>query len=397
MKILQINSVSGLGSTGRITNDIASMLLSKGHESFIAYGRKKSVKRDSVIKIGSKFDVYYHVFITRFFDKHGYGSQKSTEDLTKKIDDINPDIIHLHNIHGYYLNIEILFNYLKKIKKPVVWTLHDCWAFTGHCTHFDYIGCEKWIKGCETCPLIKEYPSSMVDNSSLNYLKKKELFNSLENLTIITPSKWLAEKVKKSFLKNYPVKVINNGVDLKEFTPVKSDFRKEKGIDEKFIILGVANKWNESKGLDTFIRLGKELDENYQIILVGENNNKSKIPKNIILIDKTDTIKELAKIYSAADVFLNPTLQDTYPTTNMEALACGTPVVTFDTGGSVEMIDESCGVIVGKNDFDDLVFKLKKIKETNFISEENCLKKSKSFNKNDKYLLYFDLYKGVYL
>lgn len=248
MRILQVNSVCGRGSTGRIVLDIHNELIKQGHQSFIAYGREPAVDCNGVIRIGSKYDVYLHVLRTRIFDEHGFGSRKATAKFIKKIDEIKPDIIHLHNIHGYYLNIEVLFNYFKEVQVPMVWTLHDCWSFTGHCAYFDYVGCSRWREGCFRCPQKSRYPSSwFFDKSLVNWKKKKELFAGFKNMTLVTPSRWLAELVKQSFLKDYHVVVIPNGIDTSVFKPTPSDFRKRYGLENKFIILGVANVWEERK------------------------------------------------------------------------------------------------------------------------------------------------------
>lgn len=396
MKVLQINSVCGTGSTGRIAVDLYKVLESQGHECKIAYGRGDAPDAINNIKIGNKFDNYWHVFKTRVFDKHGFGSRNATKKFIKKIKEYDPDIIHLHNIHGYYINIEILFNFLKEFDKPVVWTLHDCWAFTGHCSYFDYIGCDRWKERCHSCPQKSTYPSSkFFDNSKFNYEKKKELFTSIKNMTIVTPSIWLGDLVKKSFLKIYDVKVINNGIDLKVFKPTKSDFRKKYNLEDKFIVLGVASVWNDRKGLKYFIELFRNLEDNYKIVLVGINEKQKKLlPSDIITINRTNNIKELAEIYTVADIFVNPTLEDNFPTTNLEALACGTPVITFDTGGSPECIDENSGTKVKKGDIESIVKTLKK-NYSNIKYKNYCISSSKNFNCINKYLEYIELYEVI--
>jgi len=310
MKVLQINSVCGMGSTGRIATDIHNSLIDLGHESYIAYGRDLPKNCDDAIRIGTKFDNYINVAKTRLLDEHGFGSKKATKEFINKVKDINPDIIHLHNLHGYYTNIEVLFNYLKEANKPVVWTLHDCWSFTGHCTYFDYVGCDKWKTGCNSCPEKKAYPSSFIfDNSKNNYINKKEIFTRVKNLTIVTPSQWLANLVQESFLNEYPVKVINNGIDLNTFRPNAGDFRKIFNLNGKFIILGVASVWDRRKGLKYFVELADKLSEDEVIVLVGLTEKQiKKIPKNIIGITRTNNVEELVDIYSSADVFVNPTL-----------------------------------------------------------------------------------------
>ncbi|KRQ85860.1 GDP-mannose-dependent alpha-(1-6)-phosphatidylinositol monomannoside mannosyltransferase [Caloramator mitchellensis] len=400
MKVLQINSVCGVGSTGRIATDIHQILKEQGHESYIAYGRGEAKNCDNAIRIGNDLDIYKHVALTRIFDKHGFSSKKATIDFIKKVEKINPDVIHLHNIHGYYINIEVLFNYLKTCNKRIIWTLHDCWAFTGHCAYFDYVGCDKWKKQCDNCPQKNKYPQSIfIDNSYLNYKRKKELFTGIKNMTIVTPSNWLANLVKESFLNEYEVKVIHNGIDLNVFKPVDgSNFRKKYNIQDKFIILGVANVWDERKGLKYFIELSKMIDENFKIVIVGLNEKQLKsLPKNIIGIKRTNSIDELVEIYSASDVFVNPTLEEVLGLVNLEALVCGTPVITFNTGGSVECIENNSEFIVEKVNIDDLIAKIlkykdKKDEEKDIIKKESIIRVKDFFDKDKKFYDYIKLY-----
>jgi putative colanic acid biosynthesis glycosyltransferase len=357
LKVLQINTVCGVGSVGRIVRQIHEALREKGHESYIAYGRKP-LGCDGAIRIGGDLDVYFHVFLTRVFDLHGFGSKKATKKFLKIVEEINPDIIHLHNIHGYYLNIEVLFDFLKSFDKPVVWTLHDCWAFTGHCSHFTYAKCERWKTGCYSCPEKKSYPRSVIfDNSKSNYARKKKAFTSVKNMTLVTPSQWLAGLVKESFLGDYPVQVIPNGIDTEVFKPTPSDFKKRYGLDGKFLILGVANVWEKRKGFDYFLDLSKYLSDDEIIVLVGLSDERIKnLPNNIIGIKRTNSAKELAEIYTAADVFFNPTLEDNYPTVNLEAQACGTYVITFDSGGTKEtIVSKESGIAIKPCNAEDIM------------------------------------------
>lgn len=399
MKVLQINSVCGIGSTGRIATDIHNNITEQGHESYIAYGRDVPKNCDKAIKIGSKLDNYRHVAKTRIFDKHGFGSKKATHEFIKNVKDINPDIIHLHNIHGYYLNIEILFNYLKGANKPVVWTLHDCWSFTGHCSHFDYIGCDKWETGCFDCPQKKEYPKSLIiDNSANNYADKYNLFAGLDKLTLVAPSNWLKEQIKFSFLKKYNAELINNGIDLDIFKPLESDFREKYNLKNKYIILGVANNWGLKKGLDYFIRLSKKLRNDEVIVLVGVTRTQiENLPPNVLGVIKTTDTNELAEIYSAADVFVNPTLEEVLGLVNIEALACGTPVVTFNTGGSIECIDINSGIIVDRGNITKLYEAINQIKELGKGNySKNCIEQvNEKFDKNDRIKDYIKLYKKM--
>lgn len=398
MKLLQINSTVNTTSTGRITEEIGQALQKQGHKSYIAYKKAgPSGSSSHLIRIGNNLDVYMHGLKTRLFDGHGFGSKRATHNLVREIEEINPDVIGLHNLHGYYLNVEVLFDYLKEIQKPVLWTFHDCWPFTGHCCFFDYVSCDKWKTECYNCPLSNKYPASwLVDNSTENFYRKKDLFNGLENMTIVTPSHWLKNLIGQSFLSSYPVEVINNGIDLKRFKPVNTDNLKSKyDITDKNILLGVASVWDRRKGLDYFIKLSKRLDDQYRIILIGLTEDKIRdLPENIIGIERTENIDELVSFYSTADVFVNPTLVDNFPTTNLEALACGTPVITFDTGGSPEAIDEETGFVVDKADEEQLYQVVTKI--TQYPSDnyrDICRNRAKEyFSKEDRYQEYIDLY-----
>ena len=390
MKIFQINSTCGFGSTGRIAVDILKELEKNGGEGIIAYGRNSAPENVNSYRIGSDLDVKIHGVLSRITDRQGFYGTSATKKLIEKIKDYNPDIIHLHNIHGYYLNVAVLFDFLKEYNKPIVWTLHDCWAFTGHCAYFSFNGCEKWKTECNTCPLKKDYPTSLVmDNSKKNYEQKKELFTKPDNITIVTPSKWLKDLTEKSFLGKYPVKVINNGIDLTKFKPTESDFREKNNLQDKFIILGVASVWEERKGLKDFIKLNEMLSENEKIVLVGlDDNQLATLPEDIIGIKRTSSIEELAEIYSSADVFVNPTYEDNYPTTNLEAISCGTPVVTYITGGSPESVFEGNGFSVPQGDVKGIYDAIKKV--------DGCKTPTKDFfDASKRYKEYVDLYKEI--
>lgn len=342
MKVLMINSVCGIKSTGRIATDLADMLTEKGHMVKIAYGREEIPEKykEYAVRIGNEWDVRLHALEVRLFDNAGFGSKKATLKFLEWVREFAPDIIHLHNLHGYYINVELLFKFLKEYKKPVIWTLHDCWAFTGHCAHFDLCKCYKWKTECHKCPQKKEYPASiLLDNSRKNYRNKKKAFQGVDNMVIVTPSNWLAGLVKESFLQQYETRVINNGIDLTMFKPTEGEFREKHKLENKIIVLGVASAWGVRKGLVDFIELRKLLDRRYEIVLVGvSEEDKNILPDGMLGITRTDSVRELAEIYTTADIFLNLTYEDTYPTVNLEAQACGTPVITYRTGGSVESV-----------------------------------------------------------
>ena len=393
MKILQINSVCGYGSTGKIAYDLCKVLESNGHECVVAYGRGNAPKDIKTIKIGTDKDVKIHGAASRITDKHGFYSKNVTKKFIKQIEEYDPDIIHLHNIHGYYINIELLFNYLSKADKKVIWTLHDCWSFTGHCPYFDYVGCDKWKEECHNCPQKYRYPKSLfLDNSRRNYQIKKKLFTSVKDMTIVTPSKWLAELVKQSFLSKYPVKVIYNGIDLDIFKPTPSDFREKHNLKDKFIVLGVASVWEKRKGLDDFIKLSKMLSDKYRVVLVGLNKKqKDNLPGNIIGITRTSNANELAQIYTVADVFVNPTYEDNFPTTNIEALACGTPIITYDTGGSIESVNSNCGAIIEKGNVQMLTKKIMNF-DSNYFTTKSCIERANLFDKDYRFIDYMKIY-----
>lgn len=365
MKVLIINVVCGIRSTGRICTNLATELEARGHTVKIAYGREEvpSEFKKYAVRIGTDFDVKLHVVKARLFDGCGFGSKRATEKFINWVKKYDPDVIHLHNIHGYYINIDVLFKYLRVCGKRIIWTLHDCWAFTGHSAYCDAVNCDRWITGCYSCPNKGEYPVSIFDNSKSNWKRKKTLMDRIPNMTIITPSYWLAGLVRKSFLAQYPVVVIHNGIDISKFYPLKNDFRKHYNIGNRFIVLGVATAWDEMKGLSDYLRLANKLDDEYKVVLVGLTDKQiEKLPNNILGIKRTDSIKELVYIYSEADMYVNLSYCENYPTTNLEALSCGTPVITYKTGGSPETIQNNTGIVVEQGDIDGVVNAIRKYK-----------------------------------
>lgn len=394
MRLVEINTVH-YGSTGKIMLQIKKKAISAGFDC-VSFSKcwKKICQIDSHIFIGTRFENIISRIIIPITTVDGLGVFFQTKRLIKKLKKIKPDVIHLHNLHGFYINCKLLFNYIKKSNCRVVWTLHDCWTFTGHCPHFTMIKCDKWKTKCYQCPQYKEYPKTFFDRSRKMYLKKKEWFTGVKDLTIVTPSEWLAGLVKQSFLKDYPVKVINNGIDLSIFKPTQSDFRKKYNCENKFIVLGVAFGWGKRKGLDVFVELSKRLNERFQIVLVGTDDKVDKIlPNNIISIHRTNNQIELAEIYSVADVFVNPTREENYPTVNMESIACGTPVITFNTGGSPEILNDECGIVVNKEDIVGIESAILEMLK-NPISQEKCLEHAKSFDQQERIKEYIELFKG---
>ena len=393
MKIMQISAFCGQGAPGKIVLGIHNVLEEQGYQSIIAWGRANSAPHTvSTIQIGNKTDYYVHALYTRLTDRCGFGSVQATKAFLKKLEAFQPDLVQLHMLHGYFINLELLFHYLKERDIPVVWTLHDSWAITGHCPCFDMIGCEKWRTGCFQCPQRAHHPSSwFIDNSEWNWHKKRELFTSLKNLIVVTPSNWMAGIVAKSYLKDFPIKVIHNGINSHIFRPTSSDIKHRIGADGKKIVLGVSSTWAPSKGLVDFCQLAGKLPNEYQIVLVGLPKKQiQSIPDKIIGIEKTDSAQDLAELYTAAHVFVNPTYEDNYPTTNLEALSCGTPVITYRTGGSVEAVEESgAGAVVDRGNIsalEDAVLR---------IPEADHRKALYQCDERERYQEYVSLYKQI--
>lgn len=373
---------------------LADALWEQGDEALCTAGFtwQKCSRRDFVLT-SNIFEKTLHTYLARLTGRTGCFSRAATRRLLRRLDRFRPDVIHLHNLHGWFVNLPMLFSYIRKRGIKVVWTLHDCWALTGHCPHFDMIGCEKWKTGCHHCPLYREYPRTWFDCSRAMYRKKRQWFSGVEDLTLVAPSGWLAGLVEDSFLRDYPVQVIRNGIDLEAFCPSESDFRRKYGCQDKHMVLGVAYAWDDKKGLDVFLKLAQMLDESYRIVLVGTDDAvDALLPGNILSIHRTQSRQELAQIYTAADVFVNPTRQDTYPTVNMEALACGTPVITFDTGGAPEISDDSCGVTVARDDVDTLAEEIRRICREKPFTGEMCRKRAEAFDWRGAVRAYLDLY-----
>ena len=395
MKIFQINATCGVGSTGKICVSISELLVASDIENYILYSTDTNGYHLG-IPCSNRREIRLEALKSRLLGNYGFNSRKATKRLIIELERINPRIVHIHNIHGHDCNLEMLFGYLKSKKIRLIWTFHDCWAFTAYCSYFTLAKCNKWENECRSCVSYRE-SSWFFDKSSKLYQRKKDLFTGLD-LTVVTPSEWLAGLVNKSFLKNCPVKVINNGIDLNVFKPMTSDFREKHNISKKkMLLLGVAFDWGVRKGLDVFVELSKRLDNGrYQIVLVGTDERiDESLPENIISIHRTQSPKELAQIYTAADVFVNPTREENYPTVNMEAIACGTPVITFNTGGSPEIIDETCGSVVDQNDIDALEKEIIRVCETKPYSSDACCLKAQNFDCNVRFREYINLYEEM--
>lgn len=408
MRVYMINSVCGYGSTGRIATDLCKIIEENGGTYRIAYGRGVAPRDANTYRIGSEVGVRIHGVLSRFTDRQGFYSTHATRKLVSDIEGFSPDIIHLHNVHGYYLNIRILLEFLARYDRPVVLTMHDCWIFTGHCAHF--FECEKWKSengGCQHCPHLLTYPKCIfLDNSKKNWLEKKQLFNSIKNITYIAPAKWLTKIAHESFLsenKEARFCTINNGIDLSLFDSVNcpEGFKP----NDRIRLLGVASPWYEEKGFADFLKLGEELSSHFEIVLVGMDSTREYIGKNgarVSFITRTSSQTELAMWYSSADALLNLSKAETFPTVIIEALACGTGVITYDVGGSAEIVrDEdgqvnlSVGRVIKPGDFDSLLATLHQLEQNeNLFCFDACINQAKRYDKNDKYLEYFNYYKS---
>lgn len=396
-RLLIISGAINFGAPGKIVEQIGLLAEKDGYEVLVAHStRNENPSQLSHIHITTFWQEIRHALGARLFDLHGLLSTRQTEILIDKIKAFDPDVIHLHNIHGYFLNFRVLFEYLKTIDIPIIWTLHDCWAFTGRCFHFEGIGCEKWKTECYDCKAEKGYTvSPFYDRSQQLYNLKKSLIPSVRNLTLVPVSEWLSKFLKDSFLKDCNVTVIQNGVDLNVFRPLNGDrLRVKHGLHSKFVILGVAAPWNKRKGLDDFFKLRELLSDDYAILLVGLSQKQvNHLPKGIIGITRTESQSELAEYYSMSDVFCNLTYLDTFPTVNLEALACGTPIVTYRTGGSPEAVNESTGIIVPQGDISAIANTLNEIKSQARFKAADCRRHAEMhFNKDTQFHKYIELY-----
>ena len=394
MRIVQINATCGIGSTGKICVGISRALTEAGVENHILCSKSNGYPLG--IPCASPNYTKVQASKSRIAGNYGFQSRRETKRIMRELDRLNPDVVHLHNIHGHDCDLDLLFSYFKEHGTKLVWTFHDCWAFTAYCPYFTKVRCDKWKTGCEDCPQYRNH-SFFFDRSKQLYRKKKELLSGLD-LTIVTPSQWLADLVKESFLKQYPVTVINNGIDLSVFGPRESDFREKHRISsDKHILLGVAFDWEERKGLDVFLKLAETLDaDKYQIVLVGTDDAVDKqLSPRIISIHRTQNQQELAEVYSAADLFLIPTREDNYPTVNMEALACGTPVLTFRAGGSPELLNGTCGAVVPCDDVKAFREEIIRLCERQPLSAEACVARAQGFDQNEKFKEYVKLYERI--
>lgn len=397
LRVASIN-LGFTGSTGTIMRKLQDLAIAQGMECTIAASGPcpETMSDRNVYVIGRPFFRKASAYASVLTGLDGCFSIFSTLRYIHNLKKFEPDILHLHNLHYSYVNLPLLFRYIKKSGVAVVWTLHDCWSFTGHCPHFMYERCDKWENGCHNCPRYQEYPKAIFDNSRFMWKKKKRWFTGIQNMTLVAPSRWLAERVSQSFLKDYPIRVIYNGIDLQRFRPTPGDFRNRTHTGEKKVVLGVSFAWGKRKGLDVFPELSKRLEADYQIVLVGvDEQTAASLPDNILAIGRTHSKEELAEIYTAAHVFVNPTREDNYPTVNMEAIACGTPVVTFRTGGSPECVDDRSGSVVACDDVDAMERAIIRICTQQPFLREECVAAAQRFNADDRFQEYIQLYREM--
>ncbi len=400
MKVLQINSVSGIRSTGRICADIAALLQENGNESLIVYGRERAGRgsEDISLRIGSHGTNVLHYLSYMLHDDDGRGSYLVTKRLIRKIKRYRPDIIHLHNIHGHYIHYNVLLDYIAKAEIPLVLSLYDCWQFTGNCHHFDYIGCDKWKTQCEHCPMQNKYPGDKfwIDRTARNFRNKQKRLGKIKNKVILPGSYWLAGLVKESFLKDAPIIALPSGLDLFKYRPRESDIKQTHGVGDRAVVLCVASTWSRAKGVHFLAEIAERISPFATLVAVGALADETvKSHPNILHIKQTNSIEELCMWYTAADVYLNLTLQETLGLTNVEALACGTPVVTFASGGCTECVDETCGVAVKRDDVAAAIAAVENIVKNHPFDKTACFEKAAKFDKNKLYMKYLEVYESL--
>lgn len=394
--IVQINSVVNTGSTGRIVEQLGQLIISQGWTSYIAYGREARESKSQLIRIGSKFSVYTHALFSRIWDSHGLNSKRATKKILNKLDQIKPDIVHLHNAHGYYLNYPMLLKYLYDKNIPCIITLHDFWLMTGHCAYINTY-CDKWKSGCGDCPRLSQYPVAMIDNSAKNWQLKAELFNDMPNVVLVSVSKWLNGFVQQSLLKNINSKVIYNGVDTEVFKPYDKKVSFAQGIDWCiFTIMCIATRWTEANGFNDVIKLGSLLPTDAQIIMVGLDDVQIRnLPPNIIGLKKTENFMQLQELYSKSSVVFNPNMEVTFGLVTVEAMACGTPVIVLKNTAGEELVNSETGYVV--NTVDEVPVIIEQLKSKSRLEVSlSCRKRViEHFNVKDRYQEYIDLYKGI--
>ena len=406
--LVEINTVVN-NSTGRIMHDIQREADISGMETLSIVGRRHVYTDVPCVKFGNAVSFWIHVIWTTLTDRHGLEPVLSviyTRKMVRRIREANPDIIHLHNIHGYYLHYPTLMKYLAyEYKGKIIWTFHDLWPITGHCAYYSAVNCDKWMTGCNHCPNKKRYPVSLgLDGSRKNYETKKELFTLLSNLTITVPSEWMASQVRQSFMGKYPVEVIHNGIDTVVFDHNRLiadlDIESNKCADEtawsdKKILLSVASIWDERKGLKDLVALSDKLSDDYVMVIVGLSKHQiSRLPKGVIGITRTENIDELVSLYSRAHIFINPSLEESFSLVTVEALSCGCPCIVLDTSAVAELVNDDNGVVLHSHKPEDYLDAIKSIENRGYSRESV---RATALKYDNKYMLegYMRLYGEV--
>lgn len=391
-KLLQINSVVNTGSTGRIAEQLGVLAISQGWESYIAYGREARGSQSRLIKIGSKWDVNFHAIGSILTDRHGLFSRYATKRFLQQVDIIQPDVVHLHNLHGYYINVPMLLRYLKQKNIPTVITMHDFWLMTGHCAYINQ-SCDRWKTGCGNCPRLNQYPAAKFDNTKANWKWKASLFVDMPNVTLVPVSYWLGRYVDESLLKNAKQNVIYNGIDTNVFKPFDGG-ASVGGVDwSKFTIMAIATRWTEANGYQDVMKLSSILPDNCQIVMVGlDEQQMSNLPKNIIGFRKTESFTQLQELYTKSDLIFNPNREVTFGLVTAEAMACGTPAIVLrDTAGE-ELVDEQTGYVIDSvEEVPELISTINQV-DKNYMSKACRDRVRELFNAEKQFQKYFDLY-----
>lgn len=388
MRVLFVNGVVDYGSTGKIVRDLADGLKDQGHDVSMVFGRHQAHELQNTVDVSSKLGFYHHYFGSRILGKHGQYSKRATKQTIQEIERFKPDVIHLHNLHGYYLHVPNLLKYLAKAGIPVIWTLHDCWMISGSAAYFDYYGCDVWDQGCQKCHNTKEYPINQFGLHQIQNLKwKQELVSQLSQLEVITVSNWLNELISSTFFQKHQIHTIYNGINENVFTP------SPKSQSTQIKLLGVANEWEKRKGLDDFIALNEKLDDRYEITLIGLSEAQvAALPSDMVGITRTKDQKELAQYYSDADIYLNLSVEETMGLTTIESLACGTPVITYNKTAVPELVDESVGLVVEAHDLNALQEAITKVYESDTYKTETLVDYAHRFTNDIMISNYLKIY-----
>lgn len=397
MKVVQINGVSSTGSTGKIVSQLSDVMNAQGIENYIiSSGYKEHNRAGNVFFCSSYWEVKLHQLIGTILGDSGFHSRLATCRAIRFIKKVNPDIVQLHNIYSYFLNVEVLLKYLKRNNIPTVWTMHDFWSITGHCTHFEAVGCNKWQTQCENCPQKHTFPYSRFwDRSKELYGRKKRLFENWSGLQIVTVSSWVRVNAEKSYFKDKKITVISNGIDLNAFYP--ENVQKPSAIQGKFVILSVSMGWGEKKGYCDLLDLSKMLREDEVIVLIGLTDKQiAELPPNIIGLKRTANIAELRAYYNFSDVYISASVEETMGLTVAEAMACGTPAIVYNKTALPELIGEGCGYVCekGASCLREKIDLVRESKKSDY-SEKCITHVRKNYDKEKQYSRYCKLYEDV--